>query len=43
MRLAAMREVLEELLAAESINLAALTVATRETVRHSLAILEGRG
>jgi hypothetical protein len=37
-----MHEVVEELLVAESINLAALTVATRETVRQSTVILEGR-
>jgi glutamate dehydrogenase len=42
-RLAVMRESLEELLTSENINLAALTVATRETVRQSLLILEGRG
>ncbi len=41
-RLGNAREILEELLEAENINLAALTVATRETVRHSMAILEGR-
>jgi glutamate dehydrogenase len=41
-RLSAMHEVVEELLVAESINLAALTVATRETVRQSTVILEGR-
>ncbi|MHC4295148.1 MAG: NAD-glutamate dehydrogenase domain-containing protein, partial [Planctomycetota bacterium] len=40
-RLGAMREVLEELLVSENINLAAVTVATREAVRHSAAILEG--
>jgi len=42
-RLAAMRETLEELLTSENINLAALTVVTRETVRQSALILEGRG
>ena len=41
-RMAAMREVVEELLVTESINLAALTVATREIVRQSVQILEGR-
>ncbi len=41
-RLGMAREILEELLQAENINLAALTVATRETVRQSIAILEGR-
>jgi glutamate dehydrogenase len=37
-RLAAMREAFEDLVATEDINLAALTVVTRETVRHSGAI-----
>ena len=37
-RLRATREVCEELVATENINLAALTVATREVVRHSRAI-----
>ena len=41
-RLGAMRETLEELLSSGNINLAALTVATRETVRQSALILEGR-
>ena len=41
-RMSAMREVVEELLVTESINLAALTVATREVVRQSIQILEGR-
>ncbi len=41
-RLGQAREVLEELLQTEHINLAALTVATRETVRQSMAILERR-
>ncbi len=41
-RLAAMREVLEELLASDNINVAALTVATREVVRRSRLVLEGR-
>jgi glutamate dehydrogenase len=41
-RLTAMREILEELLAAESINLAAMTVASREILRQSQAIREGR-
>jgi glutamate dehydrogenase len=42
-RLGVMREMLEELLESENINLAALTVATRETVRQSSLILNGRG
>ncbi len=41
-RMKAMREVVEELLVTESINLAALTVATREIVRQSVHILEDR-
>jgi glutamate dehydrogenase len=41
-RLSAIREVLGELLESEHVNLAALTVALRETVRHSAAILDGR-
>jgi len=41
-RLTAMREILEELLAAENINLAAMTVASREILRQSQAIREGR-
>jgi len=41
-RLKAMRDVLEELLASERINLAALTVATLETLRQSRVIREGR-
>ncbi len=41
-RLGLAREVLEELLQTEHINLAALTVATRETLRQSMAILEDR-
>jgi glutamate dehydrogenase len=41
-RLAAMREVLEELMVSENINVAALMVATREVVRQSRAILDGR-
>jgi glutamate dehydrogenase len=41
-RLNAMREVLEELLVSDNVNLAALTVATREAVRHSMAILDSR-
>lgn len=38
--LGAMREVLGELLASDNINVAALTVATREVVRQSRSILE---
>jgi NAD-specific glutamate dehydrogenase len=41
-RLGAMREVLEELLVSDNINVAALTVATREVVRQSRGVLEGR-
>ncbi len=41
-RLGLAREVLDELLQTEHINLAALTVATRETVRQSTAILDKR-
>jgi glutamate dehydrogenase len=41
-RLGAMREVLEELLTSDNINVAALTVATREVVRQSRIVLEGR-
>jgi glutamate dehydrogenase len=41
-RLGAMREVLGELLASDNINVAALTVATREVVRQSRFVLEGR-
>jgi glutamate dehydrogenase len=41
-RLTSMREVLEELMLSENINVSALTVATREIVRHSRAILKGK-
>ncbi len=41
-RLEVVRETLEELLTSEHINMAALTVATREAVRQSTLILEGR-
>ena len=41
-RLTVMREAVEELLVSENINLAALTVATREIVRQSVHVLEGR-
>ncbi|MGD2215537.1 MAG: NAD-glutamate dehydrogenase [Gemmatimonadales bacterium] len=41
-RLAAMREVLGELLGSDNINVAALTVATREVVRQSRSVREGR-
>jgi glutamate dehydrogenase len=41
-RLCAMRDVLKELLASDNINVAALTVATREVVRQSKEVLEGR-
>lgn len=41
-RLTAMHEILEELLTSESINLAAMTVASREILRQSQAIREGR-
>ena len=41
-RLTVMREAVEELLVSENINLAALTVATREIVRQSVQVLEGR-
>jgi NAD-specific glutamate dehydrogenase len=41
-RMGVMREVLEELLASDNINVAALTVATREIVRQSRIVLEGR-
>ncbi len=41
-RLAALREACEDLLTMEDINLAALTVVTREAVRHSSAIWASR-
>jgi glutamate dehydrogenase len=41
-RLEALREVVETLLGGDVISLAALTVATREVVRHSVAVLEKR-
>jgi glutamate dehydrogenase len=41
-RLGAIREVLGQLLKSDNINVAALTVATREVVRQSRIVLEGR-
>ncbi len=42
MRLQAMRETLEEVMVSDNINVAALTVATREILRQSRGILEKR-